>query len=258
MHAELQQALRTTVSNGWGGVALVAALAANPATASADGWTTSFAATSDYIDRGLSQTRGAAALQAGISRAGRGGWYLGAWTSSVANGWPAAGIDGADAELDLIAGYRHAIDVNTTVGLQLVRYEYLGGDEPGDYDYTEAAVTLDYRRLLRLSLSYAPDYSAVSHHGLTAGDAAWSAELAAQWAVARHVAVAAGIGYRRLDALYDGQYTYGSVGITAMFGSVSLSLARHYTDGEARQLFGDDVAGARTSATVVWEFGGSR
>lgn len=257
MYVVRQPDLEQFASPGWRAVLVLACCTAVvcPAEAAGDRWSASLAVTSDYVDKGLSQTHGDPAVQGGIAWAGHPTWYAALWASSVDNGWPGYGIDGAEAEIDLIAGYRRPIDPRFSVDAQLVHYAYFGGDAPVDQDYTELALTLDFRGLLRFSLAYAPDYAAFGHYAVASSGSAYAAELAAQWPIGRHATVATGIGYRNLDAIYDADYVYGSVGVALAIGPLNLVLAQHFTDPAARELFGDDVAGARSSATLFWQFG---
>lgn len=80
--------------------------------------------TSDYRYRGISQTRLKPALQGGLDYALPGGFYVGAWGSTIKwiKDWDVKG----SVELDLYGGYKGEIikDVGFDVGL--LHYAYLG------------------------------------------------------------------------------------------------------------------------------------
>jgi uncharacterized protein (TIGR02001 family) len=95
------------------------------------------AAATDYLFRGISQTRNRPALQLGLEAVQDSGFYLGAFASNVAfAGSPAR------QELDLLAGWRAtALDVAWDIGL--VHYGYPGGSRPAggqSFDYWEAVL----------------------------------------------------------------------------------------------------------------------
>jgi uncharacterized protein (TIGR02001 family) len=84
---------------------------------------------SNYVFRGLTQTDGRPALQAGLAWGGEGGLYGGLWGSNVS--WFADANPSASSslELDLYAGYRGNLTDELTFDAGLVRYQY-----PGSYN----------------------------------------------------------------------------------------------------------------------------
>ncbi|MEY4592245.1 MAG: hypothetical protein RIR18_1140, partial [Pseudomonadota bacterium] len=68
---------------------------------------------SDYVFRGITQTHGAPALQAGVDYAHESGLYIGTWGSNVS--WVGDLVSGGYAkgsryEVDVYGGYKWAID----------------------------------------------------------------------------------------------------------------------------------------------------
>jgi hypothetical protein len=84
---------------------------------------------SDYRFRGVSQSDRETAVQGGLTVAHDSGVYVGAWASNLA-GWGTFG--GANMELDLIGGYRHALG-NGTLDVGLTWYMYPGGADRTDF-----------------------------------------------------------------------------------------------------------------------------
>lgn len=84
----------------------------------------SAALVSDYRFRGVSQSNGGAAVQAGITVSHESGAYAGFWSSNLA-GWGTFG--GPNLELDLIAGYKFPVAKVATVDVGLTFYTYPGG-----------------------------------------------------------------------------------------------------------------------------------
>ena len=85
------------------------------------------AVTSDYVFRGVSQTRERPAISAGVDLTNE-GFYAGAWASNVDFG------DSTDAEVDLYAGYRPEV-AGYALDFGVVGYLYPGQPEGADYDY---------------------------------------------------------------------------------------------------------------------------
>lgn len=84
---------------------------------------------SDYRFRGVSQSDGSAAVQAGITAEHESGVYAGIWASSLA-GWGTFG--GANMELDLIGGVKRPI-AGGTLDAGLTWYLYPGGADTTDF-----------------------------------------------------------------------------------------------------------------------------
>jgi uncharacterized protein (TIGR02001 family) len=221
--------------------------------AAAAGWNASAGVTSDYVQRGLSQTRGKPALQASAVYAGESGWYAGLWTSTIDTGQPAYGLDGADVELDLIAGYNHLTARGVEMDLQLMRYTYPGADDIVDYVHTEIAASVTYQGRLRATVDYSPDFSGISHAGVAYRTAATTAELSFQQPLTPHLSIGLAVGHRAIDADLGRDYDYGSVGLGIGLGRFSILIAQHWTDRNARYQFGSDLAGARTTLTVLFD-----
>lgn len=122
----------------------LAAPGARAQTGEPAGWTVSANATlaSQYVSRGVRQSWGRPALQAGADAVHASGWSLGAWGSSVSSRF----IEGGSMELDLYGGY------SGTVGLlgynaMVYVYRYPGARIAATdtrYDYVEAAAGLTH------------------------------------------------------------------------------------------------------------------
>lgn len=76
---------------------------------------------SDYRYRGISQSRLRPAVSAGVDYSHAGGWYAGAWASSIR--WVEDAGGAADAEIDFYGGYKGSVGpVGYDVGV--LRYQY--------------------------------------------------------------------------------------------------------------------------------------
>lgn len=119
------------------------------------------ALTSDYRFRGVSQSDGGMAVQAGVQARHQSGVYAGAWASNLA-GWGTFG--GANMELDLIAGYTAALGDSTSLDAGLTWYMYPGG--ASDTDFAEPYLKLATTRgamTLTAGVAYAPRQYALAN-----------------------------------------------------------------------------------------------
>ena len=231
-------------------VAWLAALLGAP-TCWADGpWSGSVAVTTDYVLRGVSQSYGGAALQAGLNYQNPGGWFAGAWGSNV-DPYPFAT---SAVEFDLYTGYGVALSPDFTARASYTRYVYAWDRRPKRYDYGEFAATVAYRDLLAATVSYQPDSTRFSALGYAAHKPAAAYELTARWPLPAGFALVGGGGYYDLTRLYGVGYWSGSAGLGVVRGRFELDVTRFFSDHTVRRLFGDASADGRWVASVVWRF----
>lgn len=98
--------------------------------APASPFTGNFTIASEYLYRGIAQTRGKPALQGGFDYAHPSGFYIGTWGSNIS--WINDAVAGASAslELDIYGGYKGtAGPLGYDVGV--LTYNYPGTGKPG-------------------------------------------------------------------------------------------------------------------------------
>ena len=101
--------------------------------------------TSNYMFRGITQSDGDPALQAGVTVAHESGFYAGFWGSNIDfNDGFGSSIEAAELELDLFAGYTIALDDATALDLNFTYYAYPGSYDAYDYDFWEIIVGLSH------------------------------------------------------------------------------------------------------------------
>ena len=209
--------------------------------------------TTDYVFRGLSQTRGKPALQADLHYQTPTGWFVGAWASTVDLN-PGAG---ATLELNAYAGRNWLLGGPWSAKLTGVQYLYPSDGDVLSYDYFELVASAWYDDRLGVSVSWSPNtsrYSSYNDYGAVRNQATFTYEFVGQWPLRGPVSVTGGLGYYDLSQLFGTGYTYGSVGLAGTFRRFRVDLAYFANSQEAEDLFGTDVAGDRWSLTVAWWF----
>ncbi|MET3446908.1 TorF family putative porin [Ralstonia sp. 1138] len=112
-------------------------------------WSANASVVSQYVSRGLRQTWGKPALQAGVDYTSPSGFYAGVWGAQVSDHV----IAGAHAEIDTYLGYATTVAHGVELTTGLYRYWYpgarydkaAGGGPATGYDYTEWMVGAGWR-----------------------------------------------------------------------------------------------------------------
>lgn len=211
----------------------------------------SLAMTSDYIQQGLSQTRGEPALQGGLRAQLDEHWTVGAWASEIDR----YGGPGASTEIDVYAARAWRITPDWIASLTATHYFYPNDDLYVRYDYDEVTASLAYRSTWFATVAWAPNYTQSSYRGVAVERSALSYELSANQPIRGGWSGSAGVGYRNLEELFDEQYWYGHAGLMCSADRFTLHLTYTYVDRNARRLFGHERAAAGWSGTVIWRFG---
>lgn len=212
-------------------LAIGAAMACGAAEAQG-AWTGNVAATTDYVFRGLSQTNGNAAVQGGADYTD-GGFYAGAWASSLDFGVDAAGANAAaDLELDVYAGFR-PVWGNVTFDLGVIGYLYPGStDDFSEYDYWEGYAKASFSPVEGASLGVAAYYS--PEFTTESGDAVYI-EANGSWTLSDSFAISGAVGQQTVDTpIFAGedQYVTWNVGGTLTAGGFSFDMRYVGTDVE--------------------------
>ena len=238
----------------WAAITLALAVPA-PAAAAAlpNGFTLSgeAAIVSDYRFRGISLSEGRPAVQGGLTLDHESGLYGAVWSSSIARS-----EGGANAEVDLVAGFATELGGGVEADLSVAYYLY-----PSDsaISFVEANATLSRSfgpATPRLGISYAPAQGTMrDSFGIERDNVHLFAglELAVPGAP---VTLDGQIGFE--SGYFDACETGGKVdwrigGILALHG---FSLGLHYTDSDAmlHDARGRDLAGATTVVSLGFSF----
>jgi uncharacterized protein (TIGR02001 family) len=233
----------------WAGVCCV--LAIGTAHAEVD-WNGSLALTSDYVQQGLSQTRGEPALQAGLRAQLDEHWAVGAWTSSI-DRYPGPG---ANLEIDVYATHAWRLTPEWVATMTATHYFY-PNDAPVRYDYDEVSASLGYRSMVYATVAWSPNYVEKSYRGVASDRSTVSYELSANQPLLGGWSGNIGAGYRDLSDLFDEAYWYGHAGLMYSAQRLAVHLTYTYVDQTARDLFGHERAAITWSGTLIWRFGSS-
>lgn len=210
----------------------------------------SLVATTDYVYRGISQTRGKPAFQADVHYRTAGVWTFGAWTSTM-DEHPGPG---ASLELDLYLSRNWALHPDWDAQATLTHYAYPDDDRAARYDYNEITASLIYQSRLAATVAWSPDASRYSYGRLAQDKTAISYELSALQPLFHELSATAGAGYYDLSELNDAGYWFWNAGLSWSAGGAQLAVSYIDTDEAAVRSFGWEQAGSRWTGTVLWRF----
>jgi len=209
------------------------AMAATPASAQIAGLSANAAVTSNYIFRGISQSGGALAVQAGVDYAvGDTGLAFGAWASSIDFG--NAFGDDTQAEVDLYGSYTLAITDAFSLVAGGITYNYPSAPTGVNFNWYEVYLGASYNfgvAAINGRVYYSPDYVNLSTSQIyfTGGVSV---------PVIEWLSLNANIGYTTVDhavAPIIEDYTDWNVSAVATLGNFSLTAG--YTDTDLEGIY---------------------
>ena len=162
---------------------------------------------SDYMNRGMSQTDGAGALQAGADYRHASGFFAGAWLSNVDFASEATRSRPREFEVDYYVGYSRDRD-RLSWAVTLARYAY--PDISVSYDYTELSFSLSFKDRFSYQASH-------TDHLLSLGTNALNQELGMTLPLYRNFELGAAVGVFRSADLQEGEYTHFNLGVSKIF-----------------------------------------
>ena len=211
----------------------------------------SIGATSDFVFRGLSYSRGDAAAQGSVDIELPSALAFGAFASSVN---PNPGRS-PNAELDLWAAYGRSWNEWVATDLRYTHYMYPDDPRVADYDRDELTATLALRGSAFISATFSPNTEAIAATpGFSTGDT-WALELSARHSFSERWAIGAGIGRYFLEEIYGIDYDYWGATLSANFAPIELHLAVLGSDRAAERIFTSRSAGERVAVTALYRFG---
>lgn len=167
------------------------------------------ALTSNYVWRGISQTRDEAAIQGGFDASTDTGWYAGAWGSNVS--YPDTSLN-AHLEIDIYGGYATTFDNGWRIDAGAIRYVYPGSAITG---VNEIYVGAGYG-VVDVKAYHSPDAESLY------------VELGAGWTLSEHWQLALHGGHYDFENATDFAHFGLSIGRT--LGSYEITLGMNDTD----------------------------
>lgn len=216
-------------------------------------WGGSLTVTSDYRVRGLSKTRGEAALQGGLHAQLVPGWVLGAWASTISRDRGRA----STTEVDVYTGYAWNVAQDWDAKVVLTHYWYPDDPAPTRYDYDEVSASLVYRSQFVATVAWSPEvkyFGRYHNHWYPRGGQSISYELTAMQPLTASFALTGGVGYNDLQDIFEAGYWYWNAGVSYTVGPVQLDVSRIDSDATAQELFGSTITEAGWSAAISWRF----
>jgi uncharacterized protein (TIGR02001 family) len=212
-------------------------------------------ATSDFVFRGLSYTRGKPAGLASFDIEFPSSFYLGGFVSSAdPNPGPSPKV-----EMDFWLGKAFRLGESFSADVRLTHYMYPDDPRVADYDRNELTLTLGVKDTVFLAATWSPDTDSIgSLAAPVQGDGVWAVELSARRPIGSRFSLGAGVGYYELDEIYLGGYAYWNVTLSADFAPFELQLAVLGADNEAEETFGTRSAGERLAVTALYRFATNR
>lgn len=201
-----------------------------------------FAITSDYLFRGISQTNEEPAFQAGLTYKTPFGLYLGAWTSNVDYG-----AGDPDQEVDGFVGYNTDLGINWKFDVMINRYQYPGA---GASNYAELITKTTFLKTYSVTVAYTDDLYGTRTDGYyCALDANWTLPDAFTLGVHAGHSV-----YTSSLNRVDHDYNDFGVNVGKTFGPLGLSVGYYDTSKAAGFGFGRQNSQNHlvATATIAW------
>ena len=212
----------------------------------------------EYLYRGIAQTRGKPALQGGFDYAHASGFYAGAWGSNIS--WISDAVQGASAnlEVDIYGGYKGSVgDWGYDVGVLTYNYPGTGkirvGTQELKQDTTEIYGALSWKWL---TLKYSHSTSALFGWAKTGSltnktNGSGYLELNASYDLGNGWGVNGHAGHQKVKGNGPASYTDYKLGVTKDMGFGVVGLAYSTTNAQ------DSCrAGAAATANDVYCFVG--
>lgn len=207
-------------------------------------------ATSDFVFRGLSLTRGKPAAQASLDVEFPREFYLGGFVATAdPNPGPSPHV-----EFDVWAGRYWRLGDDLSLDLRLSQYLYPDDPRRVNYNRGEVTATMGFRNRVFVAAIYSPNTRAIASSPGYKNDGAWAVEISARHPFNERYSLSAGVGHYGLDGVYEDSFSYWNVTFAGNFRPIELQLAWLGVDSGASDLFVEDAVGNRVAFTALWRF----
>lgn len=236
------------------GLAAAAPVLAADAPASPHTFTGNVTLASEYLYRGITQTRGKPAIQGGFDYAHASGLYAGVWGSNIS--WiedQNATASGSSLELDVYGGYKGTISGDFGFDVGVLTYNYPGttghATSATNPDTTEVYGALSWKWL---TLKYSQTTTSLFGWNKT-GDAnaktsgSGYTELNAAYDLGNGLGISGHLGHQSVKGRSSASYSDYKVGVTKDMGFGTVGLAYSTTNAKDNCANGDDYCFVRVS-----------
>ena len=199
--------------------------------------------TSDYVFRGVSQSRQRLAVQGGFDFIHDSGFFAGIWASSVDFPFDDGSEKPRRLELDIYLGLERELAGDWSGSFTLTRYDYPGSDLGRDLTYEEVLIGLEYGGQIAAHVAYTDGYLGTDKPSFTY-------ELAAGYPAPFRLTLKGSIGYSDLRDLVGEGYTFWSVGLSRTVSGLTFDLGYFGTDSAGRRIW-PEQAGNRVAFSVT-------
>jgi len=199
--------------------------------------TANVGAVSQYRFRGIEQTSGAPALQAGVDFAHKNGFYAGVFTSSVKWVRDMNGATSGEREVDYFLGFKTAVsDINFDFGA--IQYQYPGNNSgvtgtPGAANYTDANTTEIYVGVSYGVASFKVSNATSNFLGNKNSSGAKYYDLALNFDLGSGMTLVPHIGFQTIPGALSNGYTTSNAGD---YTDYSLTLNKDFGNGWSASL----------------------
>jgi uncharacterized protein (TIGR02001 family) len=214
-----------------------------------EAWAGSIAIATDYIYRGISQTRGEPALQGGLQLQTPSGWSAGLWGSTV----DFHSRRGPTYEIALHATRAWSLGPDWSTQLSAAHHEY-PNEARTDYDYDELTASLSFQQRVTASVAWSPNTSRYGDGRMAANRRALSYEMTVLQPLNAYWSLSAGAGHYDLRDLFGIGYWFWNAGIAFSWDTLQVDLLHIDADATAERLFGYSASGDRWTAAFTWRF----
>jgi len=190
---------------------------------------------SEYLYRGIAQTRGKPALQGGYDFSHKSGLYLGAWGSNIS--WISDAVPGASSslEVDVYGGFKGSITSDLGFDVGVLTYNYPGSGKPtgnAKPDTIEIYGGLSYQMV---SVKYS--HTTGSLFGWTQPDGSKTSgsgylDIGASFDLGNGLSIAPHVGHQTVKGLSDASYTDYKIGLNKEFPLGTVGVAYSATNAK--------------------------
>jgi len=189
---------------------------------------------SEYLYRGIAQTRGKPAIQGGFDYAHSSGFYLGTWESNIS--WISDAVPGASSSLeaDIYGGYKGSFAKDFGFDVGVLTYNYPGTGKPDPKpDTTEVYGALSWKWLTG-KYSYSTTNLFGWKNPTTGADSKGSGywDLTGNYDMGSGFSLIGHVGYQDVHGFSDASYTDWKLGVSKDLGVGTLGL--YYSDTNAK------------------------